>query len=328
MPPAKNASVNGAMPSVSILIPVYNRERYIEDCIKSALNQTFADFEIVVVDNCSTDRTWDICCECAAHDARVKVYRNASNIGPVRNWVSCLSKSRGEYIKILWSDDLIHPDFLSKTIPHLEDESIGFVYSSAQVFESDPENVLIHSFAAFDSGVYGSHLYMESALFNGDVPYSPGCAIFRSRDVKRNLIIDVPNRIGSDFSMHAIGNDLLLFLLTASQYKSFAVVKEPLSYFRSHQSSITASAPTGKIPLHYNLAKAFFVEKKCADRLLRKKFNAELILSLLKFRNNSYGISQLQDFYPTLNELEVDWLLVMRRIMRAMVGKFKSKDNN
>ena len=119
---------------VSILIPVYNREEFIGECIESALVQTFASIEIVVVDNASTDKTWEICQQFAAKDHRVRVFQNDINIGPVRNWLACVMQARGEYTKILWSDDLIHPDFLEKMLPYLEDPCVGFVYSSAYIF--------------------------------------------------------------------------------------------------------------------------------------------------------------------------------------------------
>ena len=77
-------------PRVSILIPVYNREALIGECIQSALFQTFTDFEVIIVDNASTDNTWGICQRFAEQDKRVRVFRNEKNIGPVRNWRRCV----------------------------------------------------------------------------------------------------------------------------------------------------------------------------------------------------------------------------------------------
>jgi len=78
--------VQAYMPKVSILIPVFNRKDYIAECIQSALDQTFTDFEVVVVDNASEDGTWEICQQFAANDQRVRIFQNDTNIGPVRNW--------------------------------------------------------------------------------------------------------------------------------------------------------------------------------------------------------------------------------------------------
>lgn len=311
-------------PKVSILIPVYNQENFIACCIESALAQTFPDIEVVVVDNASTDRTWDICQQFAAKDKRVRIFRNDSNIGPVRNWLACVAKARGEYVKILWSDDLIHPEFMSKTMPYLDYQDVGFVYSSADVFSVDKENVCAHSFLQFETGSHDKKKYIESALLNQDVPYSPGCAIFRTADVRNNLLLNVPNRVRSDFSMHAIGNDLLLFLLTAQKYQKFAVVQESLAYFRMHEGSITTSASSGKISLHYDLAKGYFAEKYMTDKELLKKLNAEFFLHLLRFRANAFGINKLNDFYPIMNATEISWRRVLnfRRITKFILRRF------
>ena len=76
-------------PLVSIVIPVYNRELYIEDAIRSAISQTYQNIEIIIVDNCSTDSTWDILNEWEKKDNRIKIFQNDSNIGPVLNWNEC-----------------------------------------------------------------------------------------------------------------------------------------------------------------------------------------------------------------------------------------------
>ena len=99
------------MPTVSILIPVFNREEFLPDCIQSALSQKYTDFEIIVVDNASNDRSWEIAKDFALNDSRVRVFRNDVNVGPVRNWQRCLDEATGEYAKFLFSDDLMLPDF-------------------------------------------------------------------------------------------------------------------------------------------------------------------------------------------------------------------------
>ena len=73
-------------PLVSIMVPVHNRRALLPDCLKSALAQTCRDLEVVVVDNASTDGTWEVCRQFARADARVRIFRNPENIEPVRNW--------------------------------------------------------------------------------------------------------------------------------------------------------------------------------------------------------------------------------------------------
>lgn len=310
-------------PKVSILIPVFNRKDFIAECIQSALDQTYTDFEVVVVDNASDDGTWAICQEFAGKDQRVRIFRNETNLGPVRNWLVCVEKARGEYTKILWSDDLIQPAYLSKLLPYLDEPDVGFVYSSTDIFESNRFNVVAKYFRGAETGVYDSWHYINGTLLGGDFPGSPGCAIFRTADVKKNLLLDVPNRVSSDFSMHAIGNDMLLFLLTAAEYPKFALVNEPLANFRAHATSITTSAAKGKIPLHYDLVKGFFAENHVKGASLIRKLNAEFLIHLLKYRGTQFGIRTLTDFYPSKVRANVDYAYLVQRLFTVVRNRLK-----
>lgn len=305
---------------VSILIPVYNRERYIAECIQSALDQSYTQHEIVVVDNASDDGTWEICQQFADRDPRVRVFRNDENIGPVRNWLACVACAKGDYVKILWSDDLIAPSFLEETVPYLADPDTGFVYSTAKIFAVGDKETGAIAYSGIDTGTYESVRYIEGALLGGEeFPVSPGCALFRLSDVKKNLLLHVPNSVGSDFSMHAIGNDLLLFLLTAQEYKNIAIVNEPLAYFRAHEGSITTSSPAGRIPLHYDLVKGFFVEKYIKNNKWIKKMNAILFLHLISFDSWKFGIRSVNSFYPSNKTINFCKLCVGIRYPRQLL---------
>jgi glycosyltransferase involved in cell wall biosynthesis len=303
-------------PLISILIPVYNREKFIAECIESALAQTYTNIEVVIVDNASTDGTWGICRQFAEKDQRVRIYQNDTNVGPVRNWLACVAQARGVYTKILWSDDLIHIDFLETLLPYLYDKSVGFVYSSVDVFEVNKDIITHKYFINLDTGIYDSKEYINGVLLGGGFPYSPGCAVFRTSDVRKNLLLQIPNRINSDFSMHAIGNDVLLFLLTAYQYQKFAVVKQPLSFFRAHSESITTAAKKGCIPLHYDLAKGFFTEQFIIDSRILKKLNTKFLIDLFRYKSmaNKLGIKKLNDFYPSNNQVDLDLYYLLNRI--------------
>lgn len=284
-------------PLVSILVPVYNRADLIEQTVRSALAQTHAAIEVVIVDNASTDGTWEVLTRLAAGDRRLRVFRNASNLGPVRNWLACLAQAQGEYCKILWSDDLMSPNFIAATLPLLADREVGFAYSAALLFEDDPATPSGRVYDGPGAGIHPTAQFIEGALMNGDYPVSPGCAIFRTEDVRKHLRLDVPNRVGSDFGKHAIGNDLLLFLLTAADYPKFGLVGEPLSQFRAHAGSITTTSTHGRLQLHYDIAKASFVEQaKLPERLVRR-FDAMLWLDLKRYDGSPYGLHRVADFY-------------------------------
>ncbi len=107
-------------PLVSIGLPVYRGERFLEQALDSLLAQTFGDYEIVISDNASDDRTQDICRGYAAEDKRIKYIRQATNLGAARNYNITFEHARGRYFKWMAHDDLIAPSFLERCVEQLE----------------------------------------------------------------------------------------------------------------------------------------------------------------------------------------------------------------
>jgi glycosyltransferase involved in cell wall biosynthesis len=302
---------------VSLLIPVYNREKIILETLNSAINQTYKNIEIIIVDNKSTDNTFEILKEFAKLYPNIRIYQNEENIGPVRNWKRCLDYAKGEYVKILWSDDLIAPTFIEKTLPFLiEHKDVGFVFTGTEIFNEDTGQ-RTRAYFIGDTGIYDAEKFIEGTLLGGPFPVSPGSAIFRKKDVGKNLLINIPNKIESDFSMHAIGNDLLIYLLTAMDYPRFAFVNDALSFFRAHRNSISISSNKLDVATLYNIARAYFVENHITDNRLRRKFNTKLRLFLLRYRG-TIGIKRIQDFYFNNNNLKIDHMFLMKLIMKKV----------
>lgn len=94
-------------PTVSILTTCYNREAYLAECIESVLNGNFQDFELIIVDDQSTDGSLDIARSYAARDERIKVHRNEINLGDYPNRNKAASLANGRYIKYLDADDML-----------------------------------------------------------------------------------------------------------------------------------------------------------------------------------------------------------------------------
>lgn len=105
-------------PMVSVRIPSYNHEKYIRDCISSILNQTYSDFEIVIVDDCSTDRSVDVIR--SFHDPRIKLEVLPRNSGMNVAVERCMQLGTGKYVANLSSDDLWEPTKLEKQVAFLE----------------------------------------------------------------------------------------------------------------------------------------------------------------------------------------------------------------
>jgi glycosyltransferase involved in cell wall biosynthesis len=105
---------------ISVGMPVYNGETYLEDAIKSVLNQTYGDFELIISDNASTDRTEEICRDFACKDKRVTYIRNSENIGAANNYNQLFRKSSGEYFRWFNADDLCSDRYHEKCLAILE----------------------------------------------------------------------------------------------------------------------------------------------------------------------------------------------------------------
>jgi glycosyltransferase involved in cell wall biosynthesis len=100
-------------PNVSIGFPVYNGARFLEQALDSLLGQTYADFELIICDNASTDNTEEICRSYAAKDFRVKYFRNGTNVGVGRNFNRVFKLSSGEYFKWASADDICEKELLA-----------------------------------------------------------------------------------------------------------------------------------------------------------------------------------------------------------------------
>lgn len=309
-------------PFVSILIPTYNRKKLIAECLQSALGQDYENFEVVVVDNASTDGTWEQIQRIASMDLRVRAFRNATNIGPVLNWIECAKRARGTLSKILWSDDLIDPMYLTRTVPQLGNERVAFAYTATRIFKDTIESMSssVH-YCDLKTGEYNTRVFIEGSLLNHGFPVSPGCFLLRTEDLKRNLIADIPNVVSSDFKSHAIGNDLLLLLLTAKCYERFAVVNEPLSMFRDHAGSISTSSGIGRLILHYDIVKAYFVQQYGINKQLRRRFNTLLWIHRLKYRADLFGIQCVQDFYPEPADTRISVTYLVYRTFKEGLQK-------
>lgn len=109
------------MPKVAVVMAVYNGERYLQEAVESILKQTFADFEFLVVDDGSTDRTPAILQEFAERDTRIRVLQNAENLGLTKSLNRGIRASQGEYIARMDADDISHPDRFKRQIVFLHE---------------------------------------------------------------------------------------------------------------------------------------------------------------------------------------------------------------
>ncbi|MGF1491281.1 MAG: glycosyltransferase family 2 protein [Microcoleaceae cyanobacterium] len=107
-------------PHVSIGMPIYNGERFLEETLDSLLAQTYTDFEIIISDNASTDRTESICKAYEAKDSRIHYYRNSENLGAARNYNRTVELAQGKYFKWAACDDFVAPEHLERCVAVLD----------------------------------------------------------------------------------------------------------------------------------------------------------------------------------------------------------------
>ncbi len=120
-------------PRVSLGMPVYNGEAFLEQALQSLLSQTFEDFELVISDNASTDRTQALCLDYAAGDRRIRYLRNQVNVGYCRNQNSVIRLCGGEYFLLTHHDDIRAPEYLARTVAVLDaDPSIVICYTKTR----------------------------------------------------------------------------------------------------------------------------------------------------------------------------------------------------
>lgn len=118
---------------VSIGMPVYNGEKYVADAIKSLLAQTHTEFELIISDNASTDRTGDLCRQLAATDSRIRYLRQSANLGPAPNFKAVLDAATGEFFMWAAHDDWWEQNFIQKALEKLENTAISYVFPTFAV---------------------------------------------------------------------------------------------------------------------------------------------------------------------------------------------------
>jgi teichuronic acid biosynthesis glycosyltransferase TuaG len=122
---------------VSIIIPVYNNEVYLVQAVESVLGQTFQDFEIIIIDDCSADDTLAVARRLAVEDSRIKVIANTENLGVVQSRNTGFAAAAGDYIAFLDSDDIWSNEKLEKQITLMERDSLDLCYTAYAFIDAD-----------------------------------------------------------------------------------------------------------------------------------------------------------------------------------------------
>jgi glycosyltransferase involved in cell wall biosynthesis len=218
------------MPTVSILTPVYNGERYLEACIESVLAQTYDDFEYVILDNCSTDRTPEIISRYTT-DKRVRVFRNDHLVPVMANYnrVGSLASADARYLKYVAADDLLFPDC---------------VKSMVDVAEAHPDVGLVASYK-----IHGRHVVSDAPPYPDEVVDGRvvckwffqgrlGVLGSPSNHLIRRSILRPDKDIFDDDFLHS---DTELFVRLLKDGRSYGFVHQVLTFTREHAEALSTS---------------------------------------------------------------------------------------
>lgn len=162
---------------VSICIPVYNGEKYIKEAVESALNQTYDNIEVLLVDNCSTDGTLQAVE--SVHDPRFRIVRNSTNLGMVGNWNKCLEEAKGDYINLLCADDRLKKDCIEKKKAILDENRNVVLVSSDTHIIDEQGAVIMRRRGLAKSGIYNGHKIFRKSIRTKNLYGEPTNVLFR-----------------------------------------------------------------------------------------------------------------------------------------------------
>lgn len=257
-------------PKVSIIIPNYNHEFFLYQRIETVLNQTFSNFELILLDDSSTDNSLQILDKYSSHPKVSSIVRNSVNSGSVfKQWIKGINLCRGEYIWIAESDDFASETFLDETIKVIEQSSnIGLVFTNSfMVDENNKELGLITDKKGFDelskqnNSIDISNL--SEFLLEKLLILNVSSVLFR-----KSALIEVNF---DELGKYKNAGDVFTYLSIAIHHKIIYYPK-PLNYFRQHQKRTTNTNFKNGV-LHYEKLKLldYFLDKIYLNEIENKK---------------------------------------------------------
>ena len=206
---------------VSIITPSYNSSRFIGDCVKSILSQTYGNWELLIVDDCSGDNSKDIISGFSNIEVRIKPIFLENNVGAAEARNIAIRKAKGKYIAFLDSDDLWDSHKLEKQLSFMKKKDIAFSYSTYQFISEDGKEL---SNVVFAPKKMHYHSYLKNTII--------GC-----------LTVIIDREKTGDFEMPNIrsSHDMALWLLIMKRGFSAYGLNENLAKYRVVSSSNTAN---------------------------------------------------------------------------------------
>ena len=263
------------MPAVSVVIPVYNSAKYLRECLDSVVAQTFSDWEVVAVDDGSSDNSPAILDEYAAKDSRIKVIHKANGgVSAARN--DGLAAASGEYVLFADSDDLLLANALDVLYKKISDEKADIVFGDHLSFQGNDGPEKDRRYIFFNEPFVTSDRetivrIQQTVLYRGFSPYysersgyllaTPWAKLFR-----RQLLVDHGISFPLSISLFEDG----IFVLRALQCSSrVCYVQEPICRYRVLSTSLCHAHEMSPIDVYRAISKEvlLFIETNGVDQL-------------------------------------------------------------
>lgn len=252
---------------ISIILPVYNVEKYVNKCLESIVAQTYSDFEVIVIDDGSTDKSGKICDDWAARDSRICVYHEVnSGVSSARN--KGLKIAKGEWILFIDSDDWIDSRMLEICMREMISSNAEICFfGNKEVREENVNLVIEYERCNIKKITEEQFLDFQYRIFNRDrkaccnrniIKLSSPCKLYKKELLDKNNIT---------FQEQLVTGEDGVFNLYAYQYaKSGVCIEEPLYYYRIHKESVTQRFTP-------NIEKNFTVLHKAYERFINSTDN-------------------------------------------------------
>lgn len=202
---------------VSIITPSYKSEKFISETIESALSQTYENWEMLIVDDCSPDNSNEIIENYCKKDNRIKLIKLEKNIGPSRARNEAIRQARGGYIAFLDSDDIWLPSKLEKQIKFMQENGLTVTCCSYYTIDEDGSKINIRKVAksfSFDDMLKSNHIGNLTGIY----------------DCKK---------LGKIYMDHVGHEDYALWLKIMKKSVSTKALAEPLAKYRIHKNSLS-----------------------------------------------------------------------------------------
>ncbi len=300
-------------PLVSVVTPVYNAEKYLSECIESVLAQTYENWEYVIVDNCSTDKSLDIVRQYSQKDDRIHVHSSNEYLDIMPNWNRAVRRISNEskYCKIVHADDWLFPDCLDRMVSLAEAEpSVGMVAS----YRLDGNRVNLDGLP-FPSKVTSGRKVCRMNLLEGTYLFgSPTSLLIRSDMVRKRKSFYNEDNIHAD-------KEICFELL---QDSDFGFVHQILTFTRRHNESNTSriqqfhTTKISNLLILKKYGRVFLGEKEYNTRM--KQVLAKYYRLLSRILLNPGGRKMVAFHKDELNKINID--ISTYRLLKTTIKEF------